>query len=208
MALPLGIYVHDPLPFHRVATPRPVKLADPPGAAAPAPEPERPPAAGPPPASPGVSGPLASALQGIDPSWAGGPAAFAEARAAGAYGLATMGEVAPMTRAAPKGAYEEVSGLGYFPGDVLRDPASLRAYLREEIAAARDAARRERAMSEAAGVEVRIAYDPNIESAVALFPGEEGYDEIKGARAAFARMRLDLERMGEAPAHYADLLRL
>jgi len=187
-------------PIHRIEAPRPVEIALPPasvagtgkaeGASAPRPE-----------------GALTSPLLGIDPSWIrGGAAALAEAKAAGAYGLASMPEVATLTPTAPRFAYEEVAALGYVPGGVMGDAASLIAYVREEIANGRAAARLERELSAEAGVAVRLAYDPNTDSAVALYPGDEGYDRVRGAEAAFSRMRWDLERMGLDVRAFADLL--
>ncbi|WP_374472412.1 hypothetical protein [Phenylobacterium sp.] len=205
MVSPVAISVFKTLPVHRAAVPRPVELAPAPGSLGPA---RTPPAKGPAPAGPLMAGATASQLMGVLPEWTGGASALAAARAAGAYGLASMPEVATLTPTAPKWAYEEVSGLGYFPGNVSASPASMTAYVREEIAAARTAAREERRMSEAEGVEVRLAYDPNTDQAVALRPGDAGYDEVRGARAAFERMRWDVGRMGLNAAEFEDLLRL
>lgn len=223
MVTPLGIAFHARAPYHRVANPPPVKLgaapdaSPPPGASAAI---AAAPAAGAgsstaPSATTALLSPgTSAAMHGVDPSWIrGGAEALSAAKAAGAYGLtsglATMeAPAAPLTPTAPKWAYEEISGLGFFAGDSSRTHASMQAYLREEIATAQRLARAERTLSEEAGVEIRIAYDPNTDSAVALSPGDPGYDDIRGARASFARMERDLALMGENPDDYRALLRL
>lgn len=211
MALPIDLAAYTPPSLHRVWAPRPVELAQPPagrgsgGGGGPQ-------AAAPPPvipsAGPLIDGTTAASLLQIDLSWVeGGAGAFRQARAAGAYGLASMPEAAAVHRGVTY-MYEEVSGLGHLPAEALADPAARQAHLRDQIGAARDAARREQRMSEAAGVEVRLAYDPNLGSAVALYPGDPGYDHVAGARTAFQRMAADLGKMGEQPRAFADLLRL
>lgn len=157
-----------------------------------------------------LAGALVGQLQQLDPAAFDGPSAFAAARTAGAYGLASMPEVAALAPTAPKPALQEVSGLGFIPGEVFtsNDPAKLRAYLREEVAQARDLARQEQQLSDAAGVEVKLAYDPATERVVELSPGDAGYATLKGARDMFERMAWDLPKMGQNPRDYADLLKL
>jgi hypothetical protein len=55
---------------------------------------------------------------------------------------------------------------------------------------------------------VKLAYDPAGQNVVALRPGDAGYDGLKGARAMFERMGWDLQKMGQTPGDYTDLLKL
>lgn len=132
------------------------------------------------------------------------------ARAAGAYGLASMSEVGTLTLTPtpPPEPMQEVAGLGFIPGDVFtsNDPEALRDHVRDQVADARDAARRERDLSEEMGTEVRLAFDPNLGREVALTAADAGFDAIRGARAMFAGMRSDLQKMGLNPADFRDLL--
>lgn len=148
---------------------------------------------------------VASALQQIDrPS---NLSAFASARAAGAYGLATMPRVDPLTPTPPDEPPRDIGRLGFIPGDVFtaNDPQATTDYLRGEVATARDAAQREAKISENLGVEVKIALD-GLGRQTVLKPGDAGYDEVRGARASYAQIGYDLGKMGQSLADFADLL--
>ncbi|WP_068878024.1 MULTISPECIES: hypothetical protein [unclassified Phenylobacterium] len=130
------------------------------------------------------------------------------ARAARAYGLASMSEVGILTPTPPPEPMQEVSGLGFISGDVFTsgDPDALKSYVRDQVADARDAARRERDLSRELGTEVRLAFDPNLGQEVALTAGDAGFEAVRGARAMLADMRHDLQKMGLNPADFRDLL--
>ena len=63
-------------------------------------------------------------------------------------------------------------------------------------------------LPELGSVDVKLVYDPNTQNRAALRPGDEGYDDVKGARAMFERMAWDLQKMGENLSNYQDLLQL
>ncbi|MBA4793278.1 hypothetical protein [Phenylobacterium sp.] len=150
---------------------------------------------------------VTSALQQVDvpPSEF---AAFAQARAAGAYGLATMPAVETLQPVAPPEPLRDVGELGFIPGEVFtsEDPNAVTDYLRGEVAKAKAAAEREAKISENLGVEVKIAFDPNTGNQTVLKPGEAGYDDVRGARASYALIGYDLEKMGQSRADFQDLL--
>lgn len=144
-------------------------------------------------------------------AWTSDGDALAKARAAGAYGLASLdAPVEPLRAVAPPEALREVSGLGFIPGEVFtsKDAGALTDYLRDEVADARAAARRERALSDEAGEEVRLAFDPNTGREVGLTRDDPAFDAVRGARAMFAAMGDDLRKMGVDPKDFLDLLRL
>ncbi len=145
-------------------------------------------------------------LLGSAEMWSGDAAD--RARAAGAYGLASMSEVGMLTPTPPPEPMQEVSGLGFISGEVFTsgDANALKDYVRDQVADARDAARRERDLSQELGAEVRLAFDPNLGREVALTAADAGFDSVRGARAMFAGMRSDLQKMGLNPADFRDLL--
>lgn len=145
-------------------------------------------------------------LLGSSEMWGGD--ALDRARAARAYGLASMSEVGMLTPKSPPERMQEVSGLGFISGEVFTsgDANALKDYVRDQVADARDAARRERDLSQELGAEVRLAFDPNVGREVALTAGDAGFDAVRGARAMFAGMRSDLQKMGLNPADFRDLL--
>lgn len=145
-------------------------------------------------------------LLGSSEMWGGD--ALDRARAARAYGLASMSEVGTLTPKSPPERMQEVSGLGFISGEVFTsgDANALKDYVRDQVADARDAARRERDLSQELGAEVRLAFDPNVGREVALTAGDAGFDAVRGARAMFAGMRSDLQKMGLNPADFRDLL--
>ena len=145
-------------------------------------------------------------LLGSSEMWGG--EALDRARAARAYGLASMSEVGMLTPTPPPERMQEVSGLGFISGEVFTsgDANALKDYVRDQVADARDAARRERDLSQELGAEVRLAFDPNVGREVALTAGDAGFDAVRGARAMFAGMRSDLQKMGLNPADFRDLL--
>ena len=67
------------------------------------------------------------------------------------------------------------------------------------------AAEREAKISENLGVEVKIAVDPNSGHQTVLKPGDAGYDDVRGARASYARIGDDLAKMGQSRADFDDL---
>lgn len=145
-------------------------------------------------------------LLGSTEMWSGDAAA--RARAVRAYGLASMSEVGMLTPTPPPEPMQEVSGLGFISGEVFTsgDAHALKDYVRDQVADARDAARRERDLSKELGAEVRLAFDPNLGREVALTAADAGFDSVRGARAMFAGMRSDLQKMGLNPADFRDLL--
>ena len=150
---------------------------------------------------------VTSALQlaDIEPSQF---AAFAQARAAGAYGLATMPAVEPLQPTPRPEPLRDVGGLGFIPGEVFtsEDPVAITDYLRGEVAKVKEAAEREAKISENLGVAVKIAFDPNSGHQTVLKPGEAGYDDVRGARARYALIGYELGNMGQSQADFADLL--
>lgn len=145
-------------------------------------------------------------LLGSSEMWGGD--ALDRARAARAYGLASMSGVGTLTPKSPPERMQEVSGLGFISGEVFTsgDANALKDYVRDQVADARDAARRERDLSQELGAEVRLAFDPNVGREVALTAGDAGFDAVRGARAMFAGMHSDLQKMGLNPADFRDLL--
>ena len=53
---------------------------------------------------------------------------------------------------------------------------------------------------------MKIAFDPNTGNQTVLKPGEAGYDDVRGARASYALIGYDLEKMGQSRADFQDLL--
>lgn len=145
-------------------------------------------------------------LLGSTDMWSGDAAD--RARAARAYGLVSMSEVGMLTPTPPPEPMQEVSGLGFISGEVFTsgDANALKDYVRDQVADARDAARRERDLSQELGAEVRLAFDPNLGREVALTAADAGFDSVRGAQAMFAGMRHDLQKMGLNLADFRDLL--
>jgi hypothetical protein len=141
-------------------------------------------------------------------AWTGDATALAAARASGAYGLASMPQVSALAPVPPPEPVRDVAGLGFIPGDVFtgNDPARLKQYLRGQVADARDAARREAELSRSAGVDIKLAWDPNAGREVTITPDHPDYERIKGAKAIYAGTAADLQKMGHALSDFADLL--
>ena len=134
---------------------------------------------------------------------------LAQARAAGAYGLACMPEIATLTPVPPKEPLRPVGELGFIPGDVLHsgDPRRLIAHAREQVAEIRDAARREAALSEERGEPVKLAFDPNTGRQVVLTKADADFERIRSAAQVYAEVNFDLGKMGLSLADFRDLLR-
>lgn len=156
-----------------------------------------------------VTGEALAQLQGVHLDSLRDREKLAAAKAAGAYGLASMPEVAALIPTPPKEPLRAVGTLGIIPGDVLHsgDPRRFIEHAREKVAEIRDAARREAALSEARGEAVKLAFDPNTGREVVLTRADAEFERIKSAAQVYAEVKFDLGKMGLPLSEFRDLLR-
>jgi hypothetical protein len=156
-----------------------------------------------------IAGDAMAQLQALDLDWTRDRETLSAAKAAGAYGLASMPEVATLSPVPPQAPLRAVGELGFIPGDVFHseDPTALTAHAREQVAEIRSAARREAALGEARGEPVKLAFDPETGREVVLTKADADFDRIKSAAQVYAQVKYDLPKMGLSLADFQDLLR-
>lgn len=152
------------------------------------------------------SGTLAASIQlqseiGSAADW---KAAAKSGADASAY-VTSVGEVTELAYTPVGAEPQSVEGLGYFPGDVVRNGGQID-YVKSQVERDAALARTEAQLSAEYGVEVKLAFDPLAGEYMMLRPGQAGYDQVTSARDVFDRvMREDLGRMGNSDA-FADIL--
>lgn len=156
-----------------------------------------------------ITGDALAHLQGMQLDFARERERLAAARSAGGYGLASMPEAAALPPTPPKTPLREVGAIGFIPGEVLHgeDARSLVEHVRGQVAAIRDAARREAALSEARGEPVKIVFDPDTGREAVLTRADTDFARIRSAAQVYAQIPVDLGKMGLALADFRDLLR-
>jgi hypothetical protein len=155
-----------------------------------------------------VTGEALAELQGANFDFAAERERLAAAKAAGAYGLASMPEVPTLRPVPPKTPLREVGALGFIPGDVLHGGGArgLIDHVRSQLAEIRDLARREAEISERLGEPVKIAFDPNSGHTVVLTRADADYARVRSAAEVYDRVKFDLQKMGLSLADFRDLL--